>query len=305
MAEDLNAIAMFIAVVEAKGFRAAALQLGVTGPAVSQAVRRLEEQVGVVLLQRTTRSVRLTEAGEGLYAAVRPALDEVHAAVAAVGEFAHQPRGTLRLNVASSADEFLSGPLLAGFLRRYPQVRVDLIVSAEATDIVAQGYDAAVRPGAVIEQDMMTVPVSDPIDIVVVGSPAYFAANPPPEHPRDLATHVCLNWRPGPDAPALRWEFRENGEDLAVVVNDRFVANDDKLLLRLALAGAGLCMGRVEMVRPYIERGELVAVLEAYARSYPAFYLYYPRRQGTPALRALIEYVLAERQSARRSHLIR
>jgi DNA-binding transcriptional LysR family regulator len=296
MADDLNAIAMFVAVVEAKGFRAAAVRLGVTGPAVSHAVRRLEEQLGVILLQRTTRSVRLTEAGEGLYAAVRPALNEVQAAVAAVGEFASQPRGTLRLNVASSADEFLSGPLLAGFLRSYPEVRVDLIVSAEATDIVAEGYDAAVRPGEVIEQDMMTVPVSDPIEMAVVGSPSYFASRPPPEHPRDLTAHACLNWRSGPDAPSLRWEFRENGQDLAVVVEERLVSNDDKLLLRLASEGAGLAMGRVEMVRPYLERGELVSVLQAYCRSYPGFYLYYPRRQGTPALRALVEYALTQRQ---------
>lgn len=139
MTDDLDGISMFLAVVEAKGFRAAGQRLGVSGSALSEAVRRLEERLGVALLQRTTRSVRLTEAGERFHAAVRPAVDEVRAAVVAVAELADQPRGTLRLNVATSADSFLSGPTLAGFLRSYPDIRFDLIVSDEPADIASTG----------------------------------------------------------------------------------------------------------------------------------------------------------------------
>jgi DNA-binding transcriptional LysR family regulator len=298
MAEDLAGIAMFVAVAEAKGFRAAAKRLGVTAPGLSKAVRRLEEQLGVTLLQRTTRSVRLTEAGERYYAAVRPALDQVRAASLEVGEMADQPRGTVRLNVINAADTLLRGPALAGFLRAYPEVRVELIVRDEPTDIVAEGYDAAVRPGDFIDEDMISVPVSGPLRFLVVGAPAYFAIHPVPEHPRDLINHACLNYRAGPDAPPVRWPFTEDGHDFAVAVKDRVLTNDDALLLRLARDGIGLTLGREEAVRPYIERGELVPVLEEFSRRFAGFYLYYPaRRQASPALRALIDHLLQLRQA--------
>src|SRR5918911_5230759 len=147
MSEDLNAMAVFVAVAEAKGFRAAGERLGVSASAVSQSLRRLEEQLGVVLVQRTTRSVHLTEAGERLYAAVRPALEEVRAAVAAVGELSDVPRGTLRLLVGTAADPVLTGPLLADFLTAHPHVRLDLVVSDAVGDIVAEGYDAGIQLG--------------------------------------------------------------------------------------------------------------------------------------------------------------
>jgi DNA-binding transcriptional LysR family regulator len=298
MADDLDGIAVFVAVADVKGFRAAGERLGVSGSAVSHALRRLEERLGVPLVRRTTRSVRLTEAGERLYAAVRPALDEVRAAVAAVGEMADQPRGTIRLNVISAADGFLSGPALAGFLASYPDVRVELMVSEAPIDVVAEGYDAAVRPGDFIDQDMISIPVSGPLRFLVVGSPAYFAKYPPPEHPRDLSAHVCINYRAGPGVPPVPWVFTEDGRDFNVAIKDRFLTNDDRLLLRLAREGIALTLGREEAARPYIERGELVSVLDAFFRPFPGFYLYYPaRRQASSALRALIDYLLRLRRS--------
>lgn len=207
MADDLDGIAVFVAVAEEKGFRAAGRRLGVSGSAVSHALRRLEERLGVALAYRTTRSVRLTEAGERLYRAVRPALDEVQTALAEVRELGEEPRGTLRLNVSSAAESFLGGPMLAGFLAAYPEVRLDLVVSEHPGEIVAAGYDAGVGLGEVIEQDMIAVPVSGDMRLVVVGAPSYFARHPVPEHPRDLVRHSCINWRPGPDAPPYRWEF--------------------------------------------------------------------------------------------------
>jgi DNA-binding transcriptional LysR family regulator len=297
MGQDLNAVAMFAAVAEARGFRTAGKRLGVSGSAVSQAVRRLEEQVGIALVQRTTRSVRLTEAGERYYAAVRPALEEMREAATAVGEMAGHPRGTLRLNVSSAAEHFLGGPALEGFLERYPEVGLDLIVSDAPVDIVAEGYDAGVRLGEVIDQDMIAMPVSGPLRLVVVGAPSYFARHVAPEHPRDLVRHACINWRAGPGESPYRWAFTEAGHDFSVAVPARVVTNDLALMLRLAIAGVGLTLRDEDATRPYVERGQLVPVLEAYSTPFPGFYLYYPRRRLTsPALRALIDYLLEARR---------
>src|SRR3712207_2829774 len=161
MEADLAGITVFVNVAEARSFRAASERLGVTRSAVSQAIRRLEERIGVALVQRTTRSVHLTEAGERLYRAVSPALEDVSTAIKAVGELRDQPSGMLRLTVSSIAEKFLSGALLAGFLAAYPDIRLDITVTDEEFDIVAEGFDAGVRLGEVIEQDMIAIPVSD------------------------------------------------------------------------------------------------------------------------------------------------
>ncbi len=298
MQDALDGVPEFVAVVEANGFRAAGRQMGVSGTALSKSLRRLEQRLGVALLLRTTRSVRLTEAGERYYAAARLALDGLRAAADAAAESAEQPRGTVRLNISSGAEGFLRGPALEGFLRAYPEVRLDVIVDEDVGDIVAAGYDAAIRLGEVIDQDMIAVPASGRQRLVVVGSPAYFQAHPKPEHPRDLAEHLCISWRPRPGAAPYRWEFTEpGGDDFSVAVPARVVANDFSLMMRLVLAGLGLTIGMEDGVRPYVERGEVVPVLEEYCPPFPGYYLYYPqRRQASPALRALVDYLLRARQ---------
>ena len=198
METDLSGINVFVTVAEARSFRAASERLGVTRSAVSQAIRRLEERMGVALVQRTTRSVHLTEAGERLYQAVSPALEDVSAAIKAVGELRDQPSGMLRLTVSSIAERFLSGSLLAGFLAAYPDIRLDITVTDEEFDIVAEGFDAGVRLGEVIEQDMIAIPVSDEQRQMVMASPGYLARHEAPAHPRDLPKHPCLGWRPSP-----------------------------------------------------------------------------------------------------------
>ncbi len=290
--KSLDGMEIFTAVAETKGFRSAGERLGVSGAAVSKAVRKLEERLGVTLVQRTTRSVRLTEAGERLYIAARHAIEELTAAVHDVGELAAAPRGTLRLSVDATAESFLRGIALEGFLSAYPHIRLDIMVGYDATDIVAGGYDAAVRLGEIIDQDMVAVPASAEQRFLVVGSPAYFETHPAPEHPRDLAAHACINWRRGPDAAPYRWEFTEDGHDFSVAVDAQIVTNDVALMLRLASAGVGLMILFEEVVRPYVERGELVSVLDAYCTPFPGFYLYYPqRRHAPPPLRALVDYL--------------
>ena len=303
MTDDLDGMAVFVAVVEAKGFRAAGDRLGVSGSAVSQALRRLEERVGVALVQRTTRSVRLTEAGERLYAAARPALDELRTAVAALGELADAPRGTLRLHVSTVADTILAGPLLAGFLAEYPHVRLDLSVSDEPIDIVAAGFDGGIQIGEVIDRDMIAVPVTGDIRMQVVGAPAYFARRPKPTHPRELVEHDCVNWHPTPESPPYRWEFTdEHGREFAVAVPARVLSDDAPLNLRLVRAGVGLTIVYEDQVRDEVARGELVPVLEEFCTPFPGYYLYYPhRRHASPALRVLVDYVKRDRRRGKRT----
>jgi DNA-binding transcriptional LysR family regulator len=299
MSDELDGVEVFVAVAEAKGFRAAGERLGVSGSAVSQALRRLEDRLGVALVRRTTRSVHLTEAGERLFATARAALEELRTAVAAVGELGDEPRGTLRLHVSGAAEGFLSGALLADFMKEYQHVHLDLFVSDEPVDIVAAGYDAGIRLGEVIDRDMIAVPVSGDIRLVVVGAPSYFARHPKPRHPRDLVEHDCINWHPTAEAPPYRWEFTEGKREFSVDIRARVLTNDPALNIRLARAGAGLSLADDRM-RDYVARGELVPVLEEFSTPFPGFYLYYPeRRHASPALRALVDYLRRKRSDKR------
>lgn len=293
-------MASFVAVAEAKGFRAAGERLGVSHSAVSQTLRRLEERLGVPLVQRSTRSVRLTEAGERLYASLRPALDEVRAAVAAVGEMGNEPRGTLRVHTSSPALTMVGESLLAGFLAEHPHVQLDLVVSDAPVDIVAAGFDAGIQLGEVIDRDMIAVAVTGDLRLAVVGAPSYFARRGVPKHPRDLVEHDCLNWHPTADTPPYRWEFTEDGRDFAVAVRARVLSTDAALNRRLAIAGLGVTLSFEAHVRDALASGELVRVLEPFCEPFPGYYLYYPqRRHASRALRALIDHLRRWRQAGR------
>ena len=292
MATDLNALAVFALVAQEHSFRAAADRLGVTRSAVSQTIGRLEATLGLALVRRTTRSVSLTEAGERLNAALAPALAEIEAAVESTGDQAGRPRGQLRLAVSSIAERFLAGPLLADFSTAHPEVQLDVTVTDEEFDIVAEGFDAGVRLGEVIEQDMIAVPVSGAQRQMVVAAPAYVARAGTPQHPRELAAFRCIGWRPAPKLAPYRWEFTEDGRDFAVAVAPEMTTNDMALMIKLALAGAGLTFGMEETFRPFIARGELVPLLEGYGPPFAGFYLYYPNRRNlAPKLRALIDHL--------------
>ncbi|WP_043358861.1 LysR family transcriptional regulator [Belnapia sp. F-4-1] len=302
MRSDLNALAVFVTVAEERSFRAAADRLGVTRSAVSQSIRRLEETLGVTILHRTTRSVALTEAGDRLRADIAPAIAEMHAAMEGVRSLGGPPRGQLRIAVSSIAEAFLSGPLLAGFCRAFPEIQLDILVTDEEGDIVALGFDAGVRLGEVIEQDMIAVPVSDDQCQLAVCSPAYLAERGRPGHPRDLARHRCIGWRPAPHRPPYRWEFTEGGREFAVDVVPEVTTNDMGLMIRMALNGAGITFGMADTFRSFLERGELVPLLENFNTPFAGFYLYYPNRQNVaPKLRALIDHVQRRRGAASRS----
>lgn len=288
---DLNLLPLFLAVAETDNFRAAGDQLGVTRSAVSQGVRRLEDTFGTALVTRTTRAVHLTEAGERLREALsRPMADIGDALDRVAGD--EVPYGLLRIAVSSIAERFLSGTLIASFAAANPDVVVDVTVTDDEFDIVAAGYDAGVRLGEVIEQDMIAVSISDEQREMAVAAPDYLAAYGTPEHPRDLIRHRCIGWRPKPLGPPWRWEFEEDGIPFDVAVEPQITTNDLRFMIRSALAGAGITFAPAETFRDHIEAGRLVPMLEDFSPPFPGFFLYFPQRRNMPAkLRALVDHV--------------
>jgi DNA-binding transcriptional LysR family regulator len=289
---DLAGIEVFVAVAELRSFRAAGALLGVTGSAVSQTVRLLEDRLGVALLQRTTRSVAMTEAGERLYQGVKPALATLTASVESLEEMRRTPAGTLRLTVSSIAESFLNESVIADFLAECPEVCLDVVVDDGATDIVGEGYDAGIRLGEVVVEDMVAIPVSPDQRQVVVGAPAYLAEHGKPKHPRDLHTHACIGWRHISASTPYRWEFSDNGKDFEVNIEARVNTTDMGLMIRLALAGVGLTIGLESTFSAYLRRKELISVLEPYCEPFPGFFLYYPKRPQTPLkLKAMADFL--------------
>jgi len=292
MLPDFNALAVFALVAEEKSFRAAASRMGVTRSAVSQTIRKLEETMGIALVSRTTRSVSLTEAGERLYAEAAPALSDMRGAFEAAANLGGRPRGRLQLAVSSIAESFLSGPLLATFAEQNPDVELHVTVTDEEFDIVAEGYDAGVRLGEVIAQDMIAVPVSGDQRQLAVASPAYVERFGAPAHPSELAARRCIGWRRGAGLAPYRWEFAENGREFSVAVAQTVTTTDMALMTRLAISGAGITFGMEDCFRDAIDRGELVPLLEEFCPYFPGFYLYYPsRRNMAPKLRALVDHL--------------
>ncbi|ANL08031.1 LysR family transcriptional regulator protein [Rhizobium sp. N113] len=292
MADDLEGISVFLAVAEARNFRLAGERLGVTRSAVSQALQRLEDRLGAPLVQRTTRSVSLTEAGEVFLEAVRPSMRQVRDAMQTVRDMQARPSGLLRITVSSIAERFLSGTLLTGFLQACPGIKLDITITDDEFDIVEAGFDAGVRLGEVIEQDMIAISVSSPQRQFAAASAGYLERHGSPRHPRDLQNHACIGWRPRPDTAPYRWEFTENDRDFDVAVDPVVTTNDMGVMIRMARAGAGITFGMMETFAPYVDRGELMPLLEDFCPPFPGFYLYYPRRERQPLkLRALVEHI--------------
>lgn len=286
---DLNLLPLLLAVADERNFRAAADRLGVTRSAVSQGIRRLEDGVGLQLVMRTTRAVRLTEAGERLVESLRAPMGAVQQALEISADV---PSGRLRLAVTSIAEDFLSGPLLARFAEAHPKVTVDVTVTDDELDIVEHGFDAGVRLGEVIEQDMIAVPVSGPQTEVAAASPDYIARHGAPDHPKDLLRHRCIGWRPGPNTAPWRWEFVQDGKPFDVMVDPQVTTNDLRLMLRIALAGGGITFATRDCMREHLESGALVPLLTEYLSPFSGFQLYFPQRKHmAPKLRALVEHV--------------
>ncbi len=295
MAADLNDLSAFVAVAHAGGFRDAARLGGVSASSLSGAVRRLEAKLGMRLLNRTTRSIAPTEAGARLLERLRPALDEVEAAIDIVNAFRDRPIGTLKLNVPGTVARLVLPSIVASFLKAYPDIRLEVIVEEGFVDVLAAGCDAGIRYDERLEQDMIAVPIGPRIQrFATAASPDYLDARGRPEHPRDLLSHACLRGQFASGAMPT-WEFERDGEVMRVdpvgplVV--RLGAAVD-LAVSAAVAGLGIIHLFEEWLRPHLDSGALEPVLASWWQSFSGPFLYYPGRRHLPApLRAFVDFI--------------
>jgi DNA-binding transcriptional LysR family regulator len=290
----------FVAVVEQKSFTKAAKQLGLSPPRVSEMVRHLEERLGVRLIERTTRSVAATAAGERLIGRLRPVLAEYQAAFETANEFRSKPAGLLRLTVAPPAADFVLAPVIARFLALYPEISLDISVDGALTDIVAGRFDAGIRPGERVARDMIAVRVSDELPLVVAAAPAYLKRRGEPKTPQELGAHDCIRIRL-PSGGFFPWRFRINRRIVEVHVGGPLIVDGSTSVpLTAALEGAGLIQLPLPYVAAEFAAGRLVAVLDQFAPPpSEGFFLYYPsRRQTRAALKVLVDFLRDARRGS-------
>ncbi|MCQ1834440.1 LysR family transcriptional regulator [Neorhizobium galegae] len=295
---DLNA---FVAVARAGGFREGARTTGGSASGLSEAVRRVEAQLGVRLLNRTTRSVVPTEAGAGLLARLTPALTEVDAALDVVNRFRDKPAGVLRLNVPVSAARLVLPAIIPRFLATYPDIRLEIIADDSFVDVLAAGCDAGIRYDERLEQDMIAVPIGPRLQrFAAAASPAYLDRHGRPDHPRDLLGHACIRGRFTSGAMIL-WEFERDGEVVRIDPTGPLIVQigaATDLAVDAAIAGTGIMLLFEDWLRPHLDNGSLEPVLEPWWQQFSGPFLYYPGRRLVPApLRAFIDFVKASNQS--------
>ena len=287
---ELGELAAFAAIAREGNFRRAAAQLELKPSTLSSAMRALESRLGVRLLNRTTRSVSLTEAGQQLFTTLAPALEEIDAALETVNGFRAHPMGRLRLSVPRSVAASLILPLFRHFSERYPDIVLELAADNGFVDIVKEGFDAGVRLGESVAPGMVAVRITPDMSRAVVGAPAYFARHPLPQTPNDLRAHNCIGYRKISSGELHRWAFAKDGETLNIAVRGNLILDDAGLMLDAATDGIGLAYTADSYAAPYLANGRLQRVLADWCPPFPGFYLYYPgRRQISAALRALID----------------
>jgi DNA-binding transcriptional LysR family regulator len=280
----------FLAVARLRSFSRAARELRVTRSAVSHAVQQFEEQLGVVLLTRTTRSVSVTDAGRRLMESVGPAVGQILGALSAVSAKPGEAVGRLRLSVPRAAVPFVIDPVVPAFRARHPRVDVDVVVDDRLVDLVGEGYDAGVRLTETIERDMVQVRLTDAFRFVVVGAPAYLARHGTPQRPEDLLRHECITLRSQTTGALYAWEVERGRKAWRVPVRGGIATNDELASLSLAAAGAGLAYCFEPAAKELLRSGRLVVLLETYAASVPGYFLYFPSRaQRSAPLRLFIE----------------
>ncbi|SFH74290.1 LysR family transcriptional regulator [Albimonas pacifica] len=287
----LDSLDVFVAIVRCGGFRAAALERGVSSSALSQTMSALEEALGIRLLNRTTRSVSPTEAGQRLLDRLDPALGDIRLAIAEVDALRDSPSGTLRINAPAPAVDHLLCPLAFDFMAAYPQVNLELVGDAAVIDIVAQGFDAGVRFGRQIAQDMIALPLGPALRYAIVASPGYIAAHGRPATPYDLVGHDCVKRR-FPGGALVSWRFEKGGESLEIPPPGRLTVSAARNELQAALAGRGIAHVFEDYARPHLQAGRLVELLADWSPVLPHWFLYYPnRRLPSAAMRAFLDFM--------------
>jgi DNA-binding transcriptional LysR family regulator len=285
--DDLRAL---VAVAQEQSFTKAAAKLGVSQSALSQTIRQLEGRLGVRLLTRTTRNVALTEADERVVGAAAPRIEEIEAELAAVSELRDKPAGTIRITATEHAADAIILPKLRRLLRKYPDIKVEIVIDYGLTDIVAQRFDAGVRSGEQVASGMIAVRIAPDMRMAVVGAPSYFKDRPEPKRPQDLIDHNCICLRLPTHGGLYAWEFEKGGRELKVRVDGQLIFNTTAQMLNAAIAGVGLAYVPEGMAQPYLARGRIKRVLGDWCLPYPGYYIWYPsRRQPSAAFALLVD----------------
>jgi DNA-binding transcriptional LysR family regulator len=286
--DELSVLSAFLAVADERSFTRAAKRLNISTSGLSHAIRRLEEQIGVRLLTRTTRSVSPTDAGEQLLAQLRPALSDIRGVLTTLSGLQSTPVGRVRLLCPRVATKTVIAPRLGQFVRDYPGVELEITADDTRVDLVSAGYDAGIQFGEYIAQDMVAVRVSPDLRPAVVGAPVYFESHPKPASPRDVLNHRCIRFRHRGES-VYKWELDKGEESLTIAVNGSLLLDDVDLVIQAALDGAGLAWVTEDRIAEHLESGALIRVLEDWCPPFPGFFLYYPTRKQQPAaLTALI-----------------
>jgi DNA-binding transcriptional LysR family regulator len=288
----VNDLQAFLAVAREQSFTKAAARLGITPSALSHTIRALEERLGVRLLARTTRNVSATEAGDRLMRSIGPLFDQIVAEVEALGELREKPAGTIRITCTDDVIELYLRPVLASFLKTYPDITLELYVDYAFTNIVEERFDAGIRLGEAISKDMIAVRISPDWRLAVVGSPAYFKRHAAPATPYELTQHPCVNIRHRPSGAIYAWEFEKDGKIFTVKGEGQLVFNSIVHVLNSALDGMGLAYVPEALAAPYLADGRLQEVLADWCPYFQGYHLYYPhRRQASPAFAAFVDAV--------------
>ena len=293
MRDELGDLSTFMIVAEERSFTRAAVRLGTSQSAVSNAVRRLETHLDVKLLARTTRSVSATEAGEQLLSTLRPALGDIRNQLASLARLRAAPAGLVRITTSRHAAETVLWPAIDAVMARYPDIQVELSLDGALTNIVADRFDAGVRLGEVLEKDMIALRIGPDLRMAVVGSPGYFATRPAPVVPRDLMAHRCINLRMATRGNIYAWEFEKGGRAVNVRVEGSLIVNDSALAVEAAIAGHGLAFVIEDnALLAHLSAGRLNRTLDDWCPHFDGHHLYYPdRRNLSPAFRAVLDEI--------------
>ena len=290
---QLDGLLAFWKVAEHRGFASAAAALEVSPSALSQAIRTLEARLGVRLLNRTTRSVSLTEAGEAYLSRIGPALADVLEAGEQLHALQGRPSGVLRINAARISIAMVLQPLLARFLKAYPDIQIELTNDEGYVDIVDGGFDAGIRMGESVQKDMIAVPLGGPVAAHVVGSPDYFKRHPAPRHPSDLVHHNCVRFRFSASGAIYKWEFAVDDRIVEHDIGGSLTITDSLFSIDAALEGIGLAYTFDKLALSHIRAKRLKRVLADFSPTFPGFYLYYPsRRNQSSKMKAFVNFVL-------------
>lgn len=288
--EDFNDLLWFLAVAEQRSFTRAAAKLGIAQSTLSHTIRRLETRLGIRLLARTTRSVSLTEAGDRLMQSLAPRIAEIEADLASLMEFRDKPAGRVRITLSDHALNSVVWPKLCPVLIDYPDIQVEFSVDNGLRNIVEDSFDAGIRLGESVQQDMIAVRVGPDWRQVAVAAPGYFATHAIPQHPQELLGHTCINMRQSTAGGLYAWEFGRGDQELRVRVSGQLTFNTSFAMVDAVLAGYGIGYIPEDLVAPHIASGALVQVLDDWSPMFSGYYIYYPsRRQNSPAFRVVVD----------------